>query len=38
MIRSLAAALLILAAACKPPEQPKPSGAHLRKPLVTAAV
>ena len=36
MIRSLAAALLLLAAACKPPEQPKPSGAHLRKPLVTA--
>lgn len=36
MIRSLAALLLLLAAACKPPEQPKPSGAHLRKPLVTA--
>jgi membrane fusion protein (multidrug efflux system) len=29
--------LLLLASACKPAEQPKPTGAHLRKPLVTAA-
>jgi multidrug efflux system membrane fusion protein len=38
----LAALALALAAAagsaCKPAEQPRPSGAHLRKPLVTAAL
>jgi RND family efflux transporter MFP subunit len=38
-MKPVAAAVLVVAlAACKPPEQPKASGAHLRKPRVTAAV
>lgn len=38
MSRSCAVlALLALAASCKPPEQPRPAGAHLKKPRVTAS-
>lgn len=33
-----AAVLLLLLASCKPAEQPRPSGAHLRKPRVTSVV
>jgi RND family efflux transporter MFP subunit len=34
--RAAAVLLLLALGACKPSEQPKPSGAHLRKPRVTA--
>ena len=37
MNRLVAVLILAALAACKPAEQPKPSGAHLRKPRVTAA-
>jgi membrane fusion protein (multidrug efflux system)/multidrug efflux system membrane fusion protein len=36
-VRSIAVLLVLLASACKPPEQPRPAGAHLRKPRVTAS-
>lgn len=37
MNRAAVAVLLAALAACKPSDQPKPTGAHLRKPRVTAA-